>query len=142
MLSRAGLAVGRIHDQPNLVADIQLARSEALKRNGTIMLCRSTNGSSCASANGEWNTWLTVVKSDSEVLRVGTSKAPVQVKGPAASIDIRPDGMARNASGGLLSATFTVCIPTSNPAENLRNINIAAGSRVKTVAASNSGTCP
>lgn len=129
----------------NLVADIQLARSEALRLNRTITLCRSTNGSSCAGANGEWTTWLTCTNNCSaagDLLRVGTSRAPVQVKGPAASIPIRADGMARTASGDLLAATFTVCIPTSNPAQNLRNISIAAGSRLKTEAASNSGTCP
>ena len=35
----------RLSSQANeLVADIQLARSEALRRNRTVRLCRSTNG--------------------------------------------------------------------------------------------------
>lgn len=136
----------RLVTQANdLVADIQLARSEALRRNRTIILCRSTNATSCDSGNGEWKQWLTGIKNGSavsEVLRVSSSKAPVQVKGPAASINFRADGLARNASGGLLAGTFTVCIPTSNPPQNARNVTIAAGSRVTTVANSYSGVCP
>ncbi|MFT4178464.1 MAG: GspH/FimT family pseudopilin [Thermomonas sp.] len=143
---RALINSNRLLTQANgLVADIQMARSEALRRNRAVLLCRSENGTACASADGEWTMWVTGVKNGagiSEVLRVGNSKSPVQVKGPAASIEFRADGLARNASGGLLAATFTVCIPTTYPAENMRNISIAAGSRVNTVAASNSGVCP
>ena len=135
----------RLATQANqLIADFQVARSEAVRRNRTIVLCRSADGTSCAASNGEWTTWITAIKGSSplEVLRVGQSKVPVQVKGPQASIDIRADGMARNSSGGLLAASFTVCIPTGNPSKNLRNLNIAAGSRVQTEAVSNSGACP
>lgn len=135
----------RLDTQANLlIADFQIARSEAVKRNRTIVLCRSIDGTSCATSNGEWTTWITAIKGSSplEVLRVGQSKAPVQVKGPQASIDIRADGMARNSSGGLLASAFTVCIPTANPSKNLRRLDVAAGSRIQTVAVSNSGVCP
>ena len=44
----------RLATQANqLIADFQVARSEAVRRNRTIVLCRSADGTSCAASNGE-----------------------------------------------------------------------------------------
>ncbi|KAF1709464.1 pre-pilin like leader sequence [Pseudoxanthomonas kalamensis DSM 18571] len=135
----------RLTGQANsLVADLQLARSEAIRRNRTITVCRSTDGATCAGATGAWETWLTVIPGTSplEVLRTGSVKAPVELSAGVDSVDFRSDGMARDAVGALLAANIVVCIPTTRPAENIRSVNIAAGSRVNVIPSSNAGACP
>ena len=42
----------------DLVAGVQIARSEAIKRNATVTLCASTNGSTCATAGGWEVGWI------------------------------------------------------------------------------------
>src|SRR5690625_1849031 len=51
-----------------LVASLQSARSEALRRNAPVVVCRSTDGATCEGAAGNWDQWITVVGTD-EVLR-------------------------------------------------------------------------
>lgn len=128
----------------DLVADIQLARSEAVRRNHTVRLCRSTDGSTCATGSGEWSGWVVMVPGASpEVLRATTAKAPVEISG-GATVDFRADGLARDSSGSLLATTFTVCLPTTRPAENVREVQIAGGSRINAVATTSdeAGECP
>lgn len=46
----------------NLVASINLARSEAIKRNTLMTLCVSTNGTSCATTGGWEQGWIVACK--------------------------------------------------------------------------------
>jgi len=135
----------RLTAQANqLVGDIQLARSEALRRNRTVRLCRSTDGATCAAGSGNWSGWVvTLTGANPELIRSTMVKAPLQVSG-GDTIDFRADGMARNSTGGLLNTTFVVCSPNRRPAENLREVDLASGSRVSVTAATHStpGECP
>jgi len=45
----------------NLLASVQLARSEAIKRNVNVTLCASSDGESCAGAGGWEQGWITIV---------------------------------------------------------------------------------
>lgn len=132
-----------------LVASVQLARSEAVKRNRSVAICRSTDGANCVLAAGaSWEGWITVVDATDEVLRMNTVKPPLEVSASDAIGDntdrivFRPDGMARTAAGVLLEAQFGVCIPTSLPAENQRLVSIVAGSRVSVDRNNAAGACP
>lgn len=59
MVKRAVLAAGE-----TLVSDLAFARSEALKRTATTIVCRSTNGTSCAGI-GSWSDgWIVFVNMD------------------------------------------------------------------------------
>lgn len=135
----------RLAAQSNdLVASLQLARSEAVRRNARVTLCPSADGLTCdvAAAPGvAWEGWITVVDSDSEVLRSSVVKAPVQVTSAVAAITFRADGLARQAGGGLLATTLTACIPTQEPPENRRVISIASGSRVSIARLNGAGDC-
>jgi Verrucomicrobium spinosum paralogous family TIGR02596 len=135
----------RLTAQANdLVADIQLARSEAVRRNRTVRLCRSEDGASCADGEGNWTGWIVMLPgADPEVLRVATVKGAVEVSG-GDTMNFRPDGLARDDTGSLLATTFTVCLPTTRPAENVRQVDVAGGSRINTVVASHAtpGECP
>ena len=105
-----------------LVASLQLARSDAVTRNTSVRLCRSADSVSCVGATGAtWAGWITVVEATGVVLRVNTVKAPIQVSASPAISDntdrvvFRPDGMARTNAGALLEAQMAVCMPTGTP---------------------------
>ena len=136
----------RLATQANsLIADVQLARSEAVRRNRTVRLCRTTDGTTCAAAVGDWSRWLVVVPAATpEILRDFTPKAPMEVTADVANVDFRSDGLARNSTGGLLATNFTVCIPTALPPQNIRTVSMVGGSRLNAVAGAHStpGSCP
>lgn len=135
-----------------LVASLQLARSEAVKRNRSVAICRSTDGATCVAAAGAagdaWAGWITVVDATDELLRTNTAKQPLQVSvspGIRSNVDrvvFRADGMARTAAGVLLEAQFGVCIPTTQPAENQRFVSIGGGSRISVARNDAAGACP
>ena len=52
----------------DLVASTQLARSEAIKRNQTVRICASSNGTSCGSSGG-WEAGWIVLLADNTVLQ-------------------------------------------------------------------------
>lgn len=139
----------RLSAQANeVVASLQLARTEAIKQNRRVIICRSTNGTSCAGA-GQWDQWITFIDMDSngspaaaEIIRVFTAKAPLQLTSTNASITFRADGMARDAGGALLDNAVVVCIPTTRPAENRRTVTLAAGSRISSASSNGAGACP
>ncbi len=133
----------RLTAQSNeLVTSLQLARTEAIRRNASVSVCRSTDGATCAGAAGAWTQWLTVLDSNGEVLRTNAVKPPLQVTSGNPSISFRPDGLARLASGALAVNNITVCLPTTRPAENQRIVALAGGSRVSTQTANGAGACP
>ncbi|MFC1748853.1 GspH/FimT family pseudopilin [Pseudomonadota bacterium] len=57
----------RLSTQANdFVTSLQLARSEAIKRNNYVTVCKSNDGASCA-ANGTWDQgWIIFVDADSD----------------------------------------------------------------------------
>lgn len=136
----------RMISQANsLMADLHLARSEAVRRNRTVRLCRTTDGATCASAVGDWDRWLVIVPTATpEILRDFSPKAPVEVTSGVTNVDFRSDGLARTSTGGLLATNFTVCIPTTAPAQNTRTVSMVGGSRLHAVAGAHStpGSCP
>jgi type IV fimbrial biogenesis protein FimT len=132
----------RLTAQANeVVVSLQQARMEAVRRNRSVTVCRTTDGATCATA-GRWNSWITVA-AGGEVLRVNTVKAPLQVTSNAASIIFRADGLARAAAGGALTAnSITVCIPTTRPVLNRRVVDLVNGSRISTGTPNGAGACP
>lgn len=51
----------RLSTQANeMVATLQMARSEAVRLNTSVVVCRSTDGATCAAA-GRWDRWITRV---------------------------------------------------------------------------------
>lgn len=132
----------RLTAQANeMVASLQHARMEAVRRNRSVTVCRTNDGATCAAA-GKWNSWITVA-ADGEVLRVNTVKAPLEVTSGVTNVIFRADGLARAAAGGALTTSdITVCIPTTRPALNRRVVSLARGSHISTDSADGSGVCP
>ena len=123
-----------------LVASLQMAKSEALRRNAEIIVCRSEDGINCAGA-GQWDAWITV-DPDDEVLRQDRVKAPVELTADVHTISFRGNGVAREVGGGLLDAEFIACIPTTRPAANQRLITVNLSGRASVVSHDGGGECP
>jgi type IV fimbrial biogenesis protein FimT len=142
-----------------MIATLQLARMEAFRRGERAVVCRSDNADtaspSCNSAGGNWRGWLAFVDLNANgaldgadvTLRATNVSVPTVVT-PSARISsasnnivFRPDGLAREASGALLVAQVRVCVPTTNPAENARDIAISGGARISVVRRNAAGAC-
>lgn len=138
-----------------MIAALQTARMEAIRRNQRAEVCFSANanagaGATCATSG--LNGWITFVDADKSglfdagdtLLRTSTINAPlVLLSSPAVASKVifRSDGMARNSSGALLNGTIDLCIPTSRPAENVRHVNIGSGSRVSVQPENKNSAC-
>ncbi|RZA29771.1 MAG: prepilin-type N-terminal cleavage/methylation domain-containing protein [Lysobacteraceae bacterium] len=131
-----------------LLASLQMARSEAIRRNARVAVCRTEDQATCADSAGLWTGWLTIVEGTGEVLRVNAVMAPLQMQASETISDdddrvvFRPDGRARSAAGLLLVASIATCHETSRPAENVRIVSIQSGSRIQVVPGNEGGECP
>ena len=144
---------GRLSASANeLVANLAAARMEALRRNGRVVLCSSADGASCSTdrASGGWLAFAdadgdNTVDAGEETLLAYTAPAPITLLANAAIADgviqFRSDGLARDKTGALLSGEIRICIPTTQPAQNIRNVKVDAGGRVRVVSASGDGAC-
>lgn len=120
-----------------LMTSLTLARSEAIKRNLRVVLCKSADGTICTTA-GDWaQGWLAFVDRDSD----GTLDAGEDVFRTQAALPgeftlrntnardwyaYRPDGSAAS-SGGLVTGTFRVCPPTGDSSRARRVVTNITG---------------
>ena len=143
----------RLAAQSNeLVAGLQEARIEALRANRRVTVCRSSNGTTCDAAAGNWTGWISFVDTDGDqvvddgetLLRSSRVKVPLQVSSTNRALTFRADGMARtnNAARTLVDNTFIVCIPTTRPVNNKRQVALNAGSRIALTVPAGNGACP
>lgn len=134
----------------SFVASTQLARSEAVKRNAPVTLCRSADGLSCA-GSGDWaQGWIVMCKATTVLPTVCNSSGSENLvlhKHEALASDYRfvtldggPYSLAFPASGvGATQAKLRVC--RWNPVGNQeREIEITASGRTA-VTTTTSGTC-
>lgn len=137
-----------------LMASIQTARMEAVRRNARAAVCLSANANApaptCSTANvNGWITFLDVNKNGTfnagdTLLRASTVAGRVVVLSStnvAGKIVFRSDGFARTAAGGLLAGAVDMCIPTTHVAENVRHVIVGAGSRVSISSEKVAGPC-
>lgn len=145
-----------------LVATLQFARMEAVRRNSRVIVCSSSDAQaavpSCTS--GSWGQWIVfadknaddIVTAD-EVLRTSVlgSSLVVQSAAPISNatltrfkdrIVFSPDGLAYAQSGALLTGRVNVCIKTTRPGQNRRNVSIASGSRFRVDTPAGDASCP
>jgi type IV fimbrial biogenesis protein FimT len=112
----------RSHAQA-LAAALNVARSEAIKRNYRVNLCKSRDLASCDHADGFEVGWILHVDADGQgqpdpgerPLRA-EPRAPegmtIRGNGPVADfVSYTPMGHARKLNGALQMGTFTVCSP-------------------------------
>lgn len=150
------VANNRIIDQTNeLVGALNIGRSEAIRRNATLTLCRAATdaSTSCATANANWSNWILVTGAGA-VLRRGSFRdfggtQHVSSTLTNESIVFGPDGLARTGGalvGGTVAAdgtdsavhAFTVC-STKVSTDNIRVLTLGSTSRI--VTSRETGTC-
>lgn len=118
------------------VGVLQAAKMEAIRLNGRVTVCPSTNGTSCG--GGNWQRVVVLAPDGATVLReqVIDSTLAVSVSNsisgatPANTIVFRSDGLARvGTTRTILTGKVQVCMDTNRPVLNARHISIS-GARV------------
>lgn len=123
-----------------LLAAVVLARSEAIKRNAHVALCKSGDGVSCARSGGWHQGW--VVFEDANGNGALDAGEPVVARREplapgllatgnntvSAYVSYTPQGVAKLVGGGFQAGTITVCSPM-DAAGQARQVIINAGGR-------------
>lgn len=134
-----------------LVASLHLARSEAIKRGGRVVLCPSSTGSACA-AGGWQQGWLVFHDANNNAQRdageaVVLAHPPLSAgmwatsKGSTAGyISYTPTGETRQVSGAIQAGTLTLC-NASGPLDSARAVVISRTGRPRT-AKTSVASCP
>ncbi|MBI3562269.1 MAG: GspH/FimT family pseudopilin [Gammaproteobacteria bacterium] len=94
-----------ITDTNAFVGALNFARSEAIKRNAPVSVCKSSDGATCLNNNSNWNTgWLVFVNNDNDSpAQVDAGEEIVRVYGPVGA-----DDTLAPPSTLLSSITYTV----------------------------------
>lgn len=119
----------------NMVASVQLARSEAIKRNAVVRLCASSNGTSCVSSTNWQQGWIVLDQANNNVLQVQQAlPAGWKVTQSAASnLDFQGIGV------GATATTFTIC--RSAPVGKQERVVTVSATGVAYVTRTTTGTC-
>lgn len=138
-----------------VIATLQRARLEAIRQNSRVMFCNSRDGAECLCCERRWD-GLAVVQP--VVGQVGTTplaftrlSAPVELF-PAHAFNshywgdrvaYRADGRPASGPHAPLpkSLPIRVCIPTTRPANNIRDVMLHASGRVSVIASNGNGAC-
>jgi len=128
-----------------VVAAFQAARSEAVRLNGAVALCRSEDGATCT-AGDAW-TGMVIVDRDGNLLRTVSLRPGLEVTSDATlsgmndRITFNADGLARDSTGAPLATTLSLCLPVTSPADNIRRVVITGGSRISITRDNGGGAC-
>lgn len=102
------------------VASAQLARGEAVKRNAAVTLCRSSDGSTCATS-GSWQQGWVVRAADGTVIHAEQAlSSDYHFTSSSYSIAFQPSGLS---SG---STTLTLCRALPSVGDQERQITLSA----------------
>lgn len=116
-----------------LVSYATAARSEAIKRNALITLCKSSDGLVCTTSGGWEQGW--ILRTPTEVI---TKESPIasgyKVNCNVNSVIFDPVGV------GTTVATFKVCRYSPSPGSEERQVSISATGKAK-VEKTATGTC-
>jgi type IV fimbrial biogenesis protein FimT len=121
----------------DLMGSVQLARSEAIKRNVPITLCRANTDADACDTGTDWEGgWIVIDSASATVLQhVEAQEANYKVvQATAADLVFQPIGVGATAS------TFTIC-RASPVGKDQREMNISATGSVY-VTAKEATTCP
>lgn len=123
----------------DLLASLFAARSEAIKRNGRVVICTSADGISCALAGGWEQGWLVFHDSNNDGMH-GSGEAVIQrVQALAMELRVRGNlnvaryvsyvatGATRLVGGGFQSGTFTLCRQSASAGEARQIILSSSG---------------
>lgn len=127
----------RLTTQANdVVAAINLARSEAIKRNVRVSFCRvgSEDEEDCAGARGQWTHWIVTTGDGGNVIRrgvVNTFSGGISMQSTLTDdqVTFRPEGLAYSGNALVADRRITVCAPRNGSG---RAVTLGRGSRLST----------
>lgn len=136
---QAMVSAGRLNGATSeMITALQLARSEAVRRNANVTICASSNGTTC-SGSGDWSRWIVRGADNTtgtiDTIRDQSVSSGLRLSGPGAGIQFNPSGLIRAQQG------LTVCAPTNNVADNQRVITVLISGVVTYAKAGSSGVC-
>ena len=116
----------------SFVSSVQLARSEAIKRNSTVRVCRSADGTSCATS-GTWQQGWIVFHDINNDQAVSSGETVIQVQGQLSS-DYHFTGDSYNIvfqplGGGAGIASLILCRAVPSPGPQERAITVSPTGR-------------
>lgn len=135
-------------DANSLLTVLTLARSEAIKRNNQVAICRSTDGASCVSSNGDWATGAIVFNDQDQNGSLDAGEEIVRADVPlsrssAISLSIntlirfRPSG---DLVAGQLGGSFTI-LPSGSGSAHRRKVVFSATGRPRICDPVKDATC-
>lgn len=128
----------------SLLSSLLLARSEAIKRNSRVVLCKSATGDACTPVGGWEQGWIVfhdannnATRDSSEVIvsREHALPSPLRLFGnsPVANyVSYTPSGRTEYASGAFQAGTLTACTHSTTEGD-ARQIVINIAGRPRTV---------
>ncbi|MGZ5786734.1 MAG: GspH/FimT family pseudopilin [Ramlibacter sp.] len=105
----------------DFLAHIYLARSEAIKRHGRVVLCKSSDGATCAASGGWEQGWIVFhdtnnngIIDGNELVIARQQALPAAIKftgnqNVAKYVSFEPTGSTRLVGGGFQAGTLTLC---------------------------------
>lgn len=124
----------------DLLGGLLLARTEAMKRGGRVVLCKTPDGTACADTGGWEQGWMvfhdknnngTREESEAVIHHVQALTQGLRATGNlsvARYVSYAPSGATKLVSGGFQAGTLTLC-RQSDSAGDARQIILAAGGR-------------
>lgn len=134
----------RLTSQANeLVTGLQLARSEAVRLNRQVTFCGGADAAAttCNASGRNWSVWLVLRADTGQVLYSGAVNPSIQVRSANVRVAFRADGLARADDGTLANTSIRLCMPVRRPADNIRQVTLASGSRTGVTSESGNGAC-
>ena len=134
------------------LSSLNLARSEAIKRNARAVLCRSANGLSCGGSGGWEQGWIVFHDANNNAQadpgETIVLQQAVLVSGPRLSgnaqvanyVSFSASGSAKLVSGAFQAGTFTLC-PGSAASSDVRQIILSSTGRARSQSGS-AADCP
>jgi type IV fimbrial biogenesis protein FimT len=121
----------------DMVTSAYLARGEAIKRNGEVRLCISTDGTTCLGSGNDWEQGWIVIAADNSVIR----RQQAAENGYLMSTSTANHTLTFQSSGAASTTTvLTVCRKTPTVGSQQKEISIAFTGR-PSVATTSSTTC-
>jgi len=134
----------------NLIATLNFVRSEAIKRNTPVWICKSPDGVSCSAddSDGWEDGWIIFVDTNNNGAYAAADDELLKKQGPipgdtSISVDTIDDLFGYQSNGTLSGAigTLSLCSPDDDK-EKSRNITISVTGRPSLSKGSADSTCP
>lgn len=126
------LARNRLAGQANeLLSVLQLARSEAIKQNQTIRLCKANADlDDCSAVSGAWSGWVLIdTASPATVIRAGRFDGRLSISADFTELRFSGQGLIRSQNNQPLNSAFELCADSAEFADNGRTLTFLSGGR-------------